>query len=232
MRVKAKKLPGQGWTRYAYNDNNQLLLERTPAGIVKFHIPDNLGRVCVEGVCKMDSLMPFRYYERLIGKTYAVRLDDPYLIEKEICQRYPENDPLVPIEKGLRFQELQSTEETYKNGNVGPNKGSGNTRLQPVEFTDDNEKIIFNNSQSTNVGPNKGSGNTGLQPVDTCFDYVIYAYKLFPQPNFIPTKVIYYDDYTYFQKNVFPDSLNKAFQQTAIKYVGCPIRCANFSSLF
>ena len=162
--------------------------------------------------------MTFRYYERLIGKTYAVRLDDPYLIEKR-----------------LRFQELQSTEETYKNGNVGPNKGSGNTRLQPVEFTDDNEKIIFNNSQSTNV--NVLAGNTGkgsrsssnasqqgtisfkfFDVVDTCFDYVIYAYKRFPQPNFIPTKVIYYDDYTYFQKNVFPDSLNKAFQQTAIKY--------------
>ena len=57
-RCIAKRLPGCGWIRYAYDKNDRPVLEEGPddreAGRVRFVLGDRHGRECVRGTCRND----------------------------------------------------------------------------------------------------------------------------------------------------------------------------------
>ena len=60
-RLKAKKLPGCGWTSFVYDENDRLVLTQTAElkkqGRALFTLCDSLGRVCISGTCSF-SLAP------------------------------------------------------------------------------------------------------------------------------------------------------------------------------
>lgn len=57
-RCFAKRLPGCGWIRYAYDKNDRPVLEEGPddrdAGRVRFVLGDRHGRECIRGTCRND----------------------------------------------------------------------------------------------------------------------------------------------------------------------------------
>lgn len=97
-RCIAKRLPGCGWTRFAYDKGDRLVLEEGPedreAGHIRFVLGDRYGRECLRGIWRRD----FDSTATVISSRHVrVARDWPSMRDTCLFGYYPENVTLSGV---------------------------------------------------------------------------------------------------------------------------------------
>lgn len=97
-RCIAKRLPGCGWTRFAYDKGDRLVLEEGPedreAGRIRFVLGDRYGRECLRGIWRTD----FDSTATVISSRHVrVARDWPSMRDTCLFGYYPENIALSGV---------------------------------------------------------------------------------------------------------------------------------------